>query len=88
MNTKSKLDIWIQWNRAYIDFKDSDKESGDELVAQYLHIDVKEYQKMLCQFGAWNKPHGAPSTFFLVMRDVEKALEWVRSIEMANIMAG
>jgi len=88
MEARSKLDLWSSWNRGYIDFKESTKESGDQIIADYLGIDVNTYKRMLISFGAWSKPHGAPSTFFFTFRDAEKALEWARSVEMANMMAG
>lgn len=84
----SKLNIWTQWCRTYIDFNDSEHESGDDEIAKYLGIQLEDYKKKLIEFGAYNKSHGSKSTFFLHILQAREALEWVRFIEIGNKLAG
>lgn len=83
----SNLELIRAWQGPiYIGFSDySDYGTeNDENIAKYLKLDVTEYKLKLVELGAYNKPHGFGKTFFVDLRDADKALEWVRSIETAN----
>lgn len=70
----------------YIGFSDySDYSTENDIaIARYLKLDVEEYKSKFIELGAFNKPHGFKSTFFLDLRDAQKAIEWARTIEDAH----
>lgn len=83
---KFKLELENFGGILYIVFLDEFGTPTDEQIAQYLNIDVNVYKDMLVKFGCWTKPHGFKCTFFVSLKDADKALEWVQSIEMANML--